>query len=186
MATVQDIKRRVRSVRNTREDHARAGARRRGEAEARAGAHRGHAPLRGPDARADGRHGARELVGARAAAPAEARDRSRRWRSFRLTGDRGLAGRVQLADPAPGSRAGARASERGQAGPLGGRRAARSRLAALQALRARRGVHRLHRPAPLRRRAGDRAPGRRALHGRRGRPGRPRLQRTSSRPSSRG
>ena len=157
------------------EDHARAGARRRGEAEARADAHRGHAAVRGPHARADGRNRSRELIGSRAAALAEARagadggDRSAHGRPR-------ACGRVQLADPPPRHRFGALAPCRGQAGPLGGRRAAGSRLASLQAFRAGRRVHRVQRPAPLRRRAGDRAQGGRALHGGRGRPGCPRLQ----------
>ena len=73
------------------QDHARDGARRSGEASPGAVAHRGDAPVRGHDARADRRRRPRRGLGSRPAAP-EQRETVETVLVVPLTGDRGLAG----------------------------------------------------------------------------------------------
>jgi len=170
----QDIKRRIRSIRNTREDHARSGARRGGELGRAQGAHRGlcvpnptacSSSWRGPRARA------RRYAGCLSCRHT---NRARQSRSFPLTGDAALRVR-QLPDPPArvGSSAG---SQRRQRVRWSGSGAVGVGSLRFRRLPARRGVHRIHRPAPVPDAQASRT-GCRALHGRRGRPGDPGLQR---------
>ncbi len=161
------------------EDHACHGARRGGQAAARADADRGDAAVRGADAGADGRHRPRELVRPRPAAPAAARDQPccdrpahRRPRA---------RGRVQRPDPPRGVRPGARAARRGDGRALARRRQEGHVLAPLPALRAGAVLGGLQRQPAVLRRPGDRAPAGRALLGAGGRP----ASSSSTTPSSR-
>ena len=116
----------------------------------------------------------RERVGPRAAAPPAAR-RAPTVALVPLTGTAASPGRsTGRSCGRVRARAGAAA-----AGPRSGswRRPEGPLDAGVPRLRRRRRVHRLHRPARVRRCAGDRPPRRRALHGERDRPGDPRLQR---------
>ena len=176
MASVQDLKRRVRSVKNTRkitkamELVASARLRR---AQTRIEAMRPYAETM------------RELIAGVGRASAsvrglpllQQRDEVKTVAVVALTGDRGLAGPVQRADHPPRVRARAAAARRGQGGQVHRRRQEGPLDVRLPPLRDGRRVHRLHRPARLRRRAGDRAPRRRALHRERDRQRRARLQR---------
>ena len=158
------------------QDHEGDGARRLGPAAPRADADRGDAPLRRHDARADRGRRARQRVRPRAAAAAAARggeDRRRRRAHGRPRPRRP----VQRPDHPPGVRARAAAARRGQGGQVHRRRQEGPLDLRVPPLRDRGRVHRLHRPARVRRRAGDRAPRRRALHRGRDRPRRARLQR---------
>ena len=174
---VQDLKRRVRSVRNTQQDHEGDGARRLRAAAARAGADRGDAPVRRQDARADRAAWRGRAPSVRAAAaPAAARrgDDGRDRRDDRRPRPRG---RVQRAGPAADVRARAASSRRRGSRSAGRRRGRKGRSTlAFRGYEVGGRVDRLQRPARVHRRAGDRAPRRRALHRRRVRPGDPRLQ----------
>ena len=169
MASVQDLKRRIRSVRNTRKITkamelvaARAAA-------PRAGAHRGDAALRRPHARADDRNGAR-AGGVRGLPLLQRRDVGRPSASSPSPATAGSRA-VQRPDPAAGVRAraraaGARASRSGgSSSGKKGRSTLRFRRYELVQL-----VDRLHRPAGLRRRAARSRTARRAVHRGRGRP----------------
>ena len=157
MASVQDIKRRIRSVRNTRkitkamELVAAARLRR---AQARIEAMRPYADrMHG----ADGRHRARELVasaGCRCCSGA----RCRRSRSSRSPATAASPARSTRRCCGARSRSSA-AARRGQGRPLARRRQeGRARRCASAATRSTQAWTGLHRPARLRRRAGDRAP----------------------------
>ena len=169
MASVQDLKRRVRSVKNTRkitkamELVASARLRR---AQTRIEAMRPYAETM------------RELIAGVGRASAsvrglpllQQRDEVTNVAIVPLTGDRGLAGpfNAQILRRAFALERQLRGE--GAAGALPGRRQEGPLDPRVPPLRGGRRVRRLHRPARVRRRAGDRAPRRRALHGRRGRP----------------
>ena len=184
MASVQDIKRRIRSVRNTRKITPRAGARRRGQAAPRADADRGDAAVRRHDARADRGSRPGGVLGARAAAAAAA-DGVETVVIVPLTGDRGLAGAFNAQVIRRALALERRLRSEGQDGPLARRRQEGPLDPDVPPAHARRRVHRLRRRTGLLGRAGDRAPCRRALRRGRGRPGRARLQRFVSALASR-
>ena len=174
MATVQDLKRRIRSVRNTRKitramELVAAAKLRRAEQritalrpyaetmnELIAGVGRAASSVRLPLLeRRETRRGGRDR-------PADRRSRAR--------------GLVQRPGHPPRLRARARARGRGQDRPLG-RRGKKGRSTLTFRRRELSGAyHRLHRSTRVRERAGDRASRRRALHGGRGRSRRARLQ----------
>ena len=174
IASVQDIKRRVRSVRNTSkitkamELVAAAKLRR---AEARIEALRPYAERM------------RELmIGTARATPSrgfpllEERENASSVAIVPLTGDRGLAGRVQRPDHPACARPGARGQGSRPGRPVGGDRQEGPLYPSVPPLRGRTGLGRLHGPARVLRRRSDRAEARRALHGAGCRPGRHRLQ----------
>ena len=163
MATVQDLKRRVRSVRNTRkitkamELVASARLRR---AQARIEAMRPYADRM-----------LQLMAGVARASVSMQRLPLLQRREPKTTADRRDHGRprsrrrLQLADPAPGVRARARARGEGQAGPLGRRRAGRAaRPSGSERFELCRRVHRLHRPPGLRDAQAIAHRGGRALH----------------------
>ena len=168
MASVQDIKRRVASVKNTRkitkamELVAAAKLRR---AEPRIEALRPYAERM------------RELMtGTARATPSRGFPLLEERESEQTVGDPAAHGRpragrrVQRADAAPLARARARGAGRGQGRPLARGRQEGPLDAPLPPLRDRAGVGRPHRPARLPRRRGDRPRDRGALHEPRGRP----------------
>ena len=139
------------------QDHEGAGARRRRPAAARADADRGDAAVRGPDAGADGRHGARRLVVPEPRADAAARGgeahrhrhRHRRPRARGPVQRAGAPARVRAGARGAGERAGGALARHGPQGRVD---------APLPPLRDRRRVGRLRGQADVRRRAGGRAP----------------------------
>ena len=167
------------------QDHQGDGARRLGAAAARAGADRDDAPVRRPDARADGRRPR--------ARPSRCSGLPLLSGASRRRGDRAAhgrprpRGRVQLADRSAARSRSAASSQAegqtvrwlavGQEGPLDAALPPATSVAG--------DVGRLQRPAGLHGRAGDRARAGRAVRRRRGRPRRRRLQplRVAARPA---